>query len=284
MIPLASSDPRYPPGLRELSRPPATLWIDGDVSVLHQPAVAIVGTRRMTGYGERVARELAFACASAGIVVVSGLAQGVDSAAHRGAIDGGGRTVAVLGESIPLFLATVRGRRRPLVPRIRASGALVSEYAAPLSARGWMFAQRDATIAALASVVVVVEAGESSGALITAEHARRLGRKLLAVPGPLGSPASVGTNALIAQGLAGALVSTDQLVRAAGVVQAAPSDRGPRDPQSDPLLFALQDGPLGLDELARRLRVAPAALSARVAALMLSGAIGALPDGRLCRR
>src|SRR5437879_11337989 len=114
------------------------------------------------------------ACAAAGVVVVSGLAQGIDSAAHRGALDGGGRTVAVLGESIPSFVTSVRGRRRPLVARIRASGALVSEYAAPLSARPWMFAQRDATIAALACVVVVVEAGQTSGALITAEHARRL--------------------------------------------------------------------------------------------------------------
>src|SRR5207245_4994565 len=123
------------------------------------------------------------------------------------ALDGDGRTIAVLGESISSFVATVRGRRRPLLPRIRASGALVSEYAAPLSARGWMFAQRDATIAALGGVVVVVEAGEVAGALITAEHARRLGRRLYAVPGPLGSAASVGTNALIAQGHATALVS-----------------------------------------------------------------------------
>ena len=285
MIALACSDARYPARLRDLPRPPATLWVDGDVAVLHDSAVAIVGTRRMTGYGERVARELALACAASGIVVVSGLAQGVDSAAHRGAIDGGGKTVAVLGESIPLFLATVRGRRRPLVPRIRASGALVSEYAAPVSARPWMFAQRDATIAALASAVVVVEAGEGSGALITAEHARRLGRKLYAVPGPLGSAASVGTNALIAQGLATALVSADQIARAVGLTRAASSRPAPGDDEAtDPLLFALRDGPLGLDELARRMRVTPAVLSSRVAGLMLAGAIGTLPDGRLTRR
>ena len=281
MIALGSSDPRYPRGLRDLPRSPATLWIDGDLSSLHETAVAIVGTRRMTGYGERVARELALACASAGIVVVSGLAQGIDSAAHRGAIDGGGRTVAVLGESIPLFLATVRGRRRPLVPRIRASGALVSEFAAPFSARAWTFAQRDATIAALAGAVVVVEAGESSGALITAEQARRLGRKLYAVPGPLGSAASVGTNALIAQGLASALVSPDQLVRAVGVATMVARERGP---EGDPLLSALRDGPLGVDELARRMRVAPSSLTARVAGLMLNGAIATLPDGRLALR
>jgi len=282
VIALASSDAGYPRGLRDLPRPPATLWVDGDESSLRETAIAIVGTRRMTGYGERVARELALACANAGLVVVSGLAQGIDSAAHRGALDGGGRTIAVLGESIPQFLATVRGRRRPLVPRIRASGALISEFAAPFSARAWTFAQRDATIAALAGAVVVVEAGESSGALITAEHARRLGRKLYAVPGPLGSAASVGTNALIAQGLAGALVSADQLTRAAGAATVV-ARTGPAQ-HTDPVLVALRDGPLGVDELARRMRVAPAGLSARIAGLMLNGAIATLPDGRLALR
>jgi DNA processing protein len=286
VIALAFSDARYPGRLRDLARPPATLWLDGDPSALDGVAVAIVGTRRMTGYGERVARELAVACAGAGIVVVSGLAQGIDSSAHRGALDAGGKTLAVLGESIAAFRATVRGRRRPLVPRIVASGALVSEFAAPFSARGWMFAQRDATIAALADAVVVVEAGERSGALITAEHARRLGRKLYAVPGPLGSSASVGTNALIAQGLAGALVSSDQLIRAAGAAGAA-APAAARARQADPadaLLIALRDGPLGLDELARRMRVAPSSLSARIAGLMLTGAVATLPDGRLVRR
>lgn len=231
----------------------------------------------MTGYGERVARELAIACAGAAVVVVSGLAQGIDSAAHRGALDGGGRTIAVLGESIPAFRATVRGRRRPLVPRIRACGALVSEFAAPFAARGWTFAKRDATIAALARVVVVVEAGERSGALITAQDARLIGRRLFAVPGPLGSSASVGTNALIAQGIATALVGADQLLRACG--QAA---RGAAEPV-DELLDALRDGPLGPDELARRMRVAPAALASRIASSLVAGTLVALPDGRLRR-
>ena len=278
VIELASSDPRYPRALRDLHRPPDRVWVDGDVGVLDSPAIAIVGTRRMTGYGERVARELALACAATGVVVVSGLAQGIDSAAHRGALDGDGRTVAVLGESIPTFIAGVRGRRRPLLPRIREHGALVSEYAAPLAAKPWMFAQRNATIAALGSVVVVVEAGERSGALITAQYARRLGRPLYAIPGPLGSAASVGTNALIAAGLASALVSSDQLLRAAG-----------RRPQAssvvagDALLDALRDGPLGLDELATRLRLPGAALSARIAGHLVRGTLATLPDGRLRR-
>ena len=279
MIALNPSDARYPVGLNDLPQPPDPLWVDGDVTALRSPSVAIVGTRRMTGYGERVARELAVACASAGVVVVSGLAQGIDSAAHRGALDGGGRTLAVLGESIPIFVRTVSGRRRPLVPRIREHGALVSEYAAPFAAKRWTFAQRDATIAALASIVVVVEAGEISGALITAEHARRLGRRLYAVPGPLGSSASIGTNALIAQGVAGALVSGDQLVRAAGIATGGLA----REAATDPLVDALRDGPLGLDELARRLRVSASALSAQLAPLVLAGTLRTLPDGRIAR-
>ena len=273
MIALGPTDARYPSGLRDLARPPDPLWVDGDVDTLAGPAVAIVGTRRMTGYGERVARELAMACAAAGTVVVSGLAQGIDSAAHRGALDGGGRTIAVLGESIPSFVATVRGRRRPLVPRIRAHGLLASQYAAPFSARGWMFAERDATIAALASAVVVVEAGEVSGALITAEAARRLGRVLYAVPGPLGSAASVGTNRLIATGLARALTGADALVPARAAV--APADR---------VLEALRDGPLSLDDLARCTRLPASLVSMRVASLLVRGAVVTLPDGRLRAR
>ena len=275
MIALSPDDARYPPRLRDLRHPPDPLFVDGDIGTLDAPAIAIVGTRRMTGYGERVARELAMACAEAGVVVVSGLAQGIDSAAHRGALDGGGRTVAVLGESIPVFVATVRGRRRPLVPRIRASGALVSEYAAPMSARTWTFARRNTTIAALASAVVVVEAPVTSGALMTAQEAQVLGRRVYAVPGPLGSAASIGTNALIADGVAGALVSADQLLRGSGLaaVRAAPP--------SDPLLEALRDGPLGIDELARRLRVPPALVAARAARLIVRRELVALPDGRL---
>lgn len=277
MIALSPDDARYPPRLRDLRHPPDPLFVDGDLGTLDAPAIAIVGTRRMTGYGERVARELAMACAEAGVVVVSGLAQGIDSAAHRGALDGGGRTVAVLGESIPVFVATVRGRRRPLVPRIRTSGALVSEYAASMSARTWTFARRNTTIAALASAVVVVEAPVTSGALITAQEAQVLGRRVYAVPGPLGSAASIGTNALIADGAARALVSADQLLRGSrlAAVRAAPP--------SDPLLEALRDGPLGIDELARRLRVPPALVAARAATLIVRRELIALPDGRLRR-
>ena len=274
MIALVPPDARYPPRLRDLARPPDPLWVDGDVTALSGRSIAIVGTRRMTGYGERVAREIASACAVAGVVVVSGLAQGIDSAAHRGALDARGRTVAVLGEGIGLFIATTRGRRRPLVPRIRESGALVSEYAPTFCAQPWTFARRNATIAALAEAVVVVEAGEGSGALITADDARALGRPVYAVPGPLGSAASVGTNRLIASGAARALVGAAALLVG---LEVAPA---PAAAAADTILDALAAGALGADELRRRLRENESSLADRLLRLTLAGRIMKTPDGR----
>ncbi|HKY52024.1 MAG TPA: DNA-processing protein DprA [Candidatus Limnocylindria bacterium] len=275
MIAVTPDDSAYPRRLRDLDRPPDTLWIDGDPRALDERSVAIVGTRRMTAYGDRLARELAIACADAGLVVVSGLAQGIDSAAHRGALDGGGRTVAVLGEGIRIFTATLRGRRRPLVPRIRASGAIVSQYAPGFVAQSWAFAKRNATIAALADIVIVVEAGERSGALITADDASRLGRPLFAVPGQVGSAASVGTNALIASGRARALAGVQTVLDALGLPSA---DAVGSDP--DPILALLAAGPLDPDSLRRRLRLGESEIAECLLRLMLAGALTRTPDGR----
>ncbi|MDP9281255.1 MAG: DNA-protecting protein DprA [Chloroflexota bacterium] len=278
MIAVTPTDARYPARLRHLARPPDPLWVDGDETALAARSVAIVGTRRMTGYGERVAREIAGSCAAAKVVVVSGFAQGIDSAAHRGAIDGGGRTVAVLGEGITLFLATVRGRRRPLVPRIRASGALVSQYPPNFCAQPWAFVRRNTTIAALAEAVVVVEAGEVSGALITADEARRLGRPLFAVPGPLGSAASVGTNALLASAEARALVSADALLDALGLRASSGIAS-----TADPILEALAADALDADALRRRVRTTDAELAERLLRLTLAGLVMKTRDGRYRR-
>lgn len=261
MTALSRADPRYPPGLLDLPKPPEPLWYEGDPTLLSREGIAIVGTRRMTTYGERIARELGIACAEAGIVVVSGLAQGIDSAAHAGALDARGDTVAVLGEGLASFAPS--GRRRRLAARIRERGCLVSEYPPLMPAQAWMFAQRNATIAALARAVVVVEAPPGSGALITARHAAALGRELYAVPGPLGSPQSDGTNALIAAGTARALVSAASLGLRVAVAA------------SSPLLERLAAGPLGPDAL----RADPA----DVAELLLAGRLVVLPDGRLAR-
>jgi DNA processing protein len=281
VIGIGPADPRYPPRLLDLRCPPDPLWIDGDPVVLATRAVSIVGTRRMTPYGARVGRELAAACADAGVMVVSGLAQGVDSAAHQGALEARGTTVAVLGAGIASFLQDARGRRRRLAHAVRAGGALLSEFPPESPPQKWTFAQRDSTIAALGELTVVVEAPVGSGALITAEEARRLGRPVYAVPGPIGVAASAGANALIASGKAKALTGVELLL---GALELA-ARRAQDDPDEDArVLDVLGASPLDPDALARRLGLGTTAVAAIVARLMIRGRIAATADGRLARR
>jgi DNA processing protein len=282
VIGIGPADSRYPPHLLDLRCPPDPLWVDGDPAALTTRAVSIVGTRRMTPYGARVARELAAACAQAGIVVVSGLAQGVDSAAHEGALDARGSTVAVLGAGVASYLEEARGRRRRLAHAIRAGGALVSEFPPDAPPQRWTFAQRDATIAALGELVVVVEAPIDSGALITADEARRLRRAVYAVPGPIGVAASAGANALIATGAAKALTGAAMLLDVMGSPgRASAEDVEDLDAR---ILDALASSPAGPDSLARRVGLSPAALASRLARLVIRGAVAAAPDGRFVRR
>jgi DNA processing protein len=282
VIGFGPGDQRYPARLLDVRCPPDPLWVDGDLAALATRAVSIVGTRRMTPYGARVARELASVCAEVGIVVISGLAQGVDSAAHEGALDAHGRTVAVLGAGVASYLAEARGRRRRLAHAIRSSGALISEFPPDAPPQKWTFAQRNTTIAALGELTVVVEAPVGSGALITAEEARRLGRPVYAVPGPIGVAASAGANALIATGAAKAIVSPGALLDVLG------SSSGRRAAEADDLevriLDALASSPAGLDVLARRIGANPGDLSARLARLVIRGAVATAPDGRFVRR
>jgi len=282
VIGIGPADARYPRGLLDLRCPPDPLWLDGDPVVLAARAVSIVGTRRMTPYGERVARELAAACADAGIVVVSGLAQGVDSAAHQGALDAGGNTLAVLGAGIASYLEEARGRRRRLAHAIRYGGGLVSEFPPEAPPRKWTFAQRDSTIAALGELVVVVEAPVGSGALITAEEARRLGRPVYAVPGPIGVAASAGANALIATGGAKALTGLGMLLDALGNSERSRAPVG--DDVDARILDALASSPAGPDALARRVGMNAGTLVSHLARLVIRGAISATPDGRFVRR
>jgi len=194
-------------------------------------------------------------------VVVSGLAQGIDSAAHAAALGARGDTVAVLGEGLAAF--DPHGRRRRLAAAIRDRGCLVSQYEPLFPAQGWMFAKRNSTIAALARAVVVVEAPHGSGALITAADGLALGRDVYAVPGPLGTVASAGSNELIATGRARALTGPESLG-----LQAA-------EPEHDEVLERLAAGPLSPDALR--------ADAGRLAELLLSGRAKQLADGRIAR-
>lgn len=282
MIAIGPAHARYPRRLLDLRSPPDPLWVDGDPEWLSSRTVSIVGTRRMTPYGARVARELAAECASAGVVVVSGLAQGVDSAAHAGALEAGGRTVAVLGAGIPAYLHDAGARRRRLIHSIRRHGALVSEFPPSAPPQVWTFAQRDATIAALGEATIVVEAPIDSGALITAAEARRLRRPVYVVPGPIGAATSAGANELIASGAGRALTGAAMLLTELGIAAEPRSDLASDDDAR--LLDALAGSPADADALARRLGLSPSEIATIVARLMIRGRVATAADGRLARR
>lgn len=190
-------DPDYPPLLRRTADPPARLFALGDRALLGRPAVAVVGSRRASPYGVNVASRIARELASAGITVVSGLASGIDAAAHLAALDAGGPTIAVLGTGIDV--AYPRGNRA-LQQRIAEHGLLLSEFDDGTTPRPQNFPVRNRIIAGIAKGVVVIEAGERSGSLITARLAAEEGREVFAVPGSVFSPATKGTHRLIQDG------------------------------------------------------------------------------------
>lgn len=190
-------DSAYPAALRDLPDPPRTLWARGNLALADRPCVAIVGTRRATHYAERVTRELARTLARAGACVVSGLARGVDAAAHLGALEVGGATIAVLGTGLDVVYP--KGHAA-LQREIGERGLLLSELAPTDAAHRGSFPRRNRIIAALASTTIVVEAGVKSGALITAGHALEMGRAVAAVPGPIDVPQSQGSNELLRDG------------------------------------------------------------------------------------
>jgi DNA processing protein len=187
----------YPPLLRQITDPPLVLYVCGDVSVLSQHAVAVVGTRRPSAYGSSVAHRLASDLAQRGLVIVSGLARGIDSASHRGALEGGGKTVAVLGSGIDVIYP---GENKSLAKKIMESGAMISEFPQGTGPTPQNFPIRNRIISGLALGVVIVEAAEYSGSLITARLALEQNREVFAVPGNITSAQSFGPNHLIKQG------------------------------------------------------------------------------------
>ncbi|HEU4586027.1 MAG TPA: DNA-processing protein DprA, partial [Gemmatimonadaceae bacterium] len=206
-------DGEYPPTLLELHDPPPALYCIGDVSLLSRPSVAIVGTRRATAYGERVTRELAGSLARGGAVVVSGLARGIDAAAHRAALEAGGLTVAVLGTGVDVSYPL---SNRALQAEIAERGLLVSEEPPGSHATTSSFPKRNRIIAAITKATIIVEAPLRSGALITAEHATDLHRTVAAVPGPIDSPQSAGSNLLL-RDCATAIASVDDALTIMGI-------------------------------------------------------------------
>ncbi len=284
-IPLG--DTAYPANLREIQAPPARLYVRGALAEDDALAVAIVGSRAATPYGVAVAERLAADLAARGVTVVSGLARGIDSAAHRGALRAGGRTIAVLGSGIDVIYPP---ENRRLAGDIEASGALVSQFEPGTPPLAGYFPARNRVIAGLSLAVLVVEAAEKSGSLITAGLAAEMGREVLAVPGPLTSPQSVGAHRLIQDGAAliqGWEDVVGQLplfwrdrVRA---LTPEPSQAGEParddDPETEALLRILGEEPLGIDSIIERSGIAVGRASALLVTLEVEGRIRQL-DGK----
>jgi DNA processing protein len=264
---LSRRDPLFPALLAAIHDPPSALYVRGEpgLSLLSEPAVAIVGARACSSYGRSVARSLARELATAGLVVVSGMARGIDSEAHRGALEAGARTSAVLGCGIDRDYPAAHGE---LARRICERGLIVSEYEAGVEPAPWRFPARNRIIAGLCRATVVVEARERSGALITADFALEEGREVLAVPGEITSALSSGTNALIRLG-ATPVTRAEDVLEVFGLERATTSQVAV-GPTAKALLQALRDASLTADELVRASRIDPAAASAALIELELA--------------
>lgn len=273
---VARSDARFPRLLHEIHDPPWGLFVRGGGSLdqLSAPAVAIVGSRSCSPYGVHVARRLGRELAAAGLVVVSGLARGADSEAHRGALEADGVTVAVLGCGVERDYPAAHAS---LAARICERGLIISEYPPGVEPAPWRFPARNRIIAGLCAVTVIVEARERSGALITADFALEENRDVLAVPGEITSALSAGTNALLRQGAA-PLLGPEDVLALFGI---EPQDR--LFPMTTGLaavaLAQLQDRPQGVDEVIRGTGLSAAEAASALAELELAG-LAVAQDGR----
>jgi DNA processing protein len=274
------ADERYPSALLQTADPPLMLYVLGRVETLAHPRqLAIVGSRNPTPQGESNARQFARCLAEADVCVVSGLALGIDGAAHTGALEGGGSTIAVVGTGLDTVYPK---RHEALARRIAEHGAIVSEYplgTPPLAAH---FPQRNRIISGLSQGTLVVEAAVRSGSLITARMAAEQGREVFAIPGSIHAPQSRGCHALIRQGAK--LVESAQDILE-DLRLAEPGRSGPTDPVAgeDSLLSAMGFDPVGLDALQARTGLDTATLQARLLELELDGQVGRLPGGLLQR-
>jgi DNA processing protein len=267
---IARRDPAFPPLLSAIHDPPPQLFLRGsaDAGTLAEPAVAVVGARSCSSYGRSVTRSLARDAAAAGLVVVSGMARGIDGEAHRGALEGGGRTVAVLGCGIDRDYPAAHVE---LSRRIGENGLVVSEYEPGIEPAPWRFPARNRIIAGLCRATIVIEARERSGALITADFALEEGREVLAVPGEITSGLSAGTNALLRLGATPVTCAGDVLeVFGLEIATRVVADPGG---VAGALLARLREGALTADELVRAAGIDPGDGAATLMELELAGQV-----------
>jgi DNA processing protein len=286
---ISRGDLRFPTALAAIHDPPDTLWIKGDAEALRIPCVAIVGSRAASPYALEVARRLGADLARRNVAVVSGMARGVDSAAHRGALEGGGITIAVFGCGVDVIYPPEHGG---LAARIAERGALVSEFppgTPPLKA---YFPQRNRIISGLSLAVVIVEAAEKSGSLITADFAMDQGRTVLAVPGNVLGGRNFGAHALLRDGAKLVECADDILeelppglwAEGLGLSGERKESKGLRSPSHDPVLRSMEEGDsYDLDEISERSGVDRMKLLPRLLELELAGAVRRVEGGRFVR-
>jgi DNA processing protein len=275
-------DERYPALLGCTPYPPPVLWVRGDPGVLVRPAVAIVGSRAATPYALEVSGRLAAELAGRGVVVTSGLARGVDSAAHQGCVDAGGLTTAVLGSGLDRVYPP---EHVPLANRIASRGVLVSELGPGAPPLPEHFPLRNRIISGLSLAVVVVEASENSGSLITARCALEQGRDVLAVPGSVLSGRNRGSHALLKDG-AKVVESADDILEELGwLTRARDPEKSRKSLNSDSLLAKMEAGEAySLEELVETTGMRPSRLLTRLTELELLGEVGPAGGGRFIRR
>ena len=270
---LTWDDPAYPPRLLNIYNPPPVLYVKGDILEEDQWAVAVVGTRGATVYGKEAARQIAGNLARNGLTIVSGLARGIDSEAHRAALDAGGRTIAVLGSGVDVIYPA-EGRK--LAQTVVKRGALVSEYAMGTRPEAGNFPPRNRIISGLSLGVVIVEAGERSGALITADFALEQGREVFAVPGNIYRKKSLGTNKLIQQG-AKPVLSVEDILEELNLTmvsqQAEVRAVVPENETEAALLEYITADPVHVDEIGQKSGLPIAQVSSTLALMELKGMV-----------
>jgi DNA processing protein len=277
--------PSYPPPLAEIPDAPPLLYARGAWAARDANAVALVGSRRCTGYGQRVAERLAAGLARAGFTVVSGLARGIDGAAHRAALRAGGRTLAVLAGGLSRVYPP---EHADLALEVEASGAVLSEAPMGMEPLASMFPQRNRIISGLSRGVVVVEAAQRSGALLTARHALEQGRTVFAVPGPVDHAASAGTNDLIRQGAVLVRGVEDVVEELDGIKAARSPAAAPEPPdltETQRRVWEFLEGQTRhVDEIARHLGLAVHELTGHLMLLEMKRAVRRLPGNLYERR
>lgn len=279
ILPIASFDPRYPQLLACIPDPPPVLWTRGSLEVLARPAVAVIGSRAATPYALQVGRRIAAELAERGILVVSGLARGVDSAAHRGCLSAG-PTAAVLGSGLDRVYPA---EHWDLAAEIAANGVLMAELAPGSAPLPGHFPLRNRIISGISLATVVVEASEQSGSLITARCALEQGRDVMAVPGSVLSGRNRGSHALLKDG-ARFVETADDILQELGWSPAIKPSRVARGSVSDPILRQMERGTAyELDQLAALTGLNGARLLARLTELELAGAV-AVAGGRFVRQ